>query len=124
MAVRRADGPARGLGSTEGLRPLGVDTAAHPGGEYVRPHTGPNQRPANRSTREGNIVTGCAITGMPTASGIPRLQPWEEVNCWSHCRFIPRPLEVGEPLHVIEKLVVCVRCGGHIEAYTCEWQIR
>ena len=41
---------------------------------------GANPVPANRSTREGKFATGCDITGMPTASGIPRLQPWEEVK--------------------------------------------
>ena len=42
-------------------------------GEHARPHSGPNQTPANRSTREGKVATGCGITGMPTACGIPRL---------------------------------------------------
>lgn len=28
----------------------------------------------------GEFATGCGITGMPTASEIPRLQPWEEVT--------------------------------------------
>ena len=78
VAVRRVDGPALGPVSNWGLRSLGVDTARE--GEYVRPHPGPNQSPANRSPPEGNVATGCGITGMPTARGIPRLQPWEEVN--------------------------------------------
>jgi trans-aconitate methyltransferase len=41
---------------------------------------GPTRSPANRSTREGKFATGCGITGMPTARGIPRLKPWEEVE--------------------------------------------
>jgi hypothetical protein len=50
VAARRVDGPARGLGRTEGRRSLGVDTARK--GEHARPRMGPNQHPANRSTRE------------------------------------------------------------------------
>ncbi len=41
---------------------------------------GPNQNPANRSTRQGKFATGCGVTGMPTACGIPPLQGWEEVK--------------------------------------------
>ena len=36
--------------------------------------------PATRSTHEGKIATGRGITGMPTASGIPRLKLWKEVK--------------------------------------------
>ena len=36
--------------------------------------------PATRSTREGKFAGGCGIAGMPTATGIPRLKPWEEVK--------------------------------------------
>jgi hypothetical protein len=78
VAVRRADGPACGPVSNWGLRSLGVDTARE--GEHARPRMGPNQHPANRSTRKEKLATGCGITGMPTACGIPRLQPWEEVK--------------------------------------------
>jgi len=73
VAARRVDGPACGLGRTEGLRSLEVDTARE--GEHARPHSGPNQSPANRSTRQGKFATGCGITGMPTACGIPLLKP-------------------------------------------------
>jgi len=86
VAVRRVDGPARGLGRPEGLRSLGVDTACE--GEPARPHLGPNQTPANRSTREGKFATGWGITGMPTACGIPRLQPWEEVKPSAETRCV------------------------------------
>ena len=81
VVARQVDGPARGLGSTEGLRPLVVDTARRPVGGRTRqtPH-GANPVPANQSTHEGKIATGCGITGMPTASGIPRPNPWEEVK--------------------------------------------
>ena len=41
---------------------------------------GPNQNPANRSTCNGKFATGCGITGMPTACGIPPLKGWEEVK--------------------------------------------
>ena len=44
------------------------------------PANGANPVPANRSTREGKFAGGCGIAGMPTATGIPRLQPWEEVK--------------------------------------------
>ncbi len=73
VAVRRVDGPACGPVSNWGLRSLGVDTTGQETGEHARPHSGPNQTPANRSTREGKVATGCGITGMPTACGIPRL---------------------------------------------------
>jgi hypothetical protein len=90
MAVRRADGPARGLGRTEGLRSPVVDTACQSvGGRIRQTPYGANPVPANRSTREGKFATGCGITGMPTARGIPRLQPWEEVNHGSVCRLCP-----------------------------------
>ena len=81
MVAHQVDDPARGLESTEGLRPLVVDTARCPVGGRTRqtPH-GANPVPATRSTHEGKIATGCGITGMPTARGIPRLKPWEEVK--------------------------------------------
>ena len=81
VLARQVDGPARGLGSTEGLQPLVVDTARRPVGGRTRqtPH-GANPVPANQSTHEGKTATGCGITGMPTASGIPRPNPWEEVK--------------------------------------------
>jgi hypothetical protein len=49
-------------------------------GNTPDPGWGQNRNPANRSTREGNVATGCDTTGMPTACGISPLQGWEEVN--------------------------------------------
>jgi len=92
--------PCAGLGHTAigggvsgrwpGPRPRGNRGATVAGSGYGPPISrrantpdpmyGANPVPANRSTREGKFATGCGITGMPTASGIPRLQPWEEVK--------------------------------------------
>jgi hypothetical protein len=86
VEVCRVDGPTRGLG-TEQSRETTVAGSGY--GLQRRTHQTPDgakPEPANRSTHDGKSAVGCEITGVSTANGIPRLQPWEEVN--------PRPLAV------------------------------
>jgi hypothetical protein len=71
MARPAASGEPRDDGRWEWIRPARANTPDPGWGQTSIPQTGVPAR---------NFATGCGITGMPTARGIPRLKPWEEVN--------------------------------------------
>ena len=75
VGMCRVDGPARGLGATRGVTAAG--SGYGPQGRTRQTPNGATPVPAPRSTRERKCATGCGITVVPTARGIPRLRPWE-----------------------------------------------
>ena len=66
VVARQVDGPARGLGSTEGLRPLVVDTARYPvGGRTRQTRMGPTQCLRPRVPTKGKLPPGVASPRCP-----------------------------------------------------------